>query len=201
MTIVQGSKFRVLLLASAATLGAASQAAAQAKPPAAANGGSTVQEIIVTGSALPTTLDAAAVPVSTVNAQKMQQSGVNTNALEILRKTLPAFEGRGNTGTSNANNTNQNTAGGSQARLRDLDTLVLINGRRAAVDAIAGVGGKIFVDVNLIPPSAIDRVEVLQDGASAIYGSDAVGGVVNFILKQKFEGLEVGGRYAGADGG
>jgi iron complex outermembrane recepter protein len=201
MTIVQGSKYRVLLLASAASLGAAGHAMAQAKPPAAANGGSTVQEIIVTGSALPTTLDAAAVPVSTVNLQKIERSGVNANALEILRKTLPAFEGRGNAGTSNANNTNQNTAGGSQARLRDLDTLVLINGRRAAVDAIAGVGGKIFVDVNLIPPSAIDRVEVLQDGASAIYGSDAVGGVVNFILKQKFEGLEVGGRYAGADGG
>ena len=78
---------------------------------------------------------------------------------------------------------------------------MLIDGRRAAVDAIAGVGGKIFVDVNIIPPSAIERVEVLQDGASAIYGSDAVGGVVNFILKQKFDGLDVGGRVGVADGG
>ena len=97
---------------------------------------------------------------------------------------------------SNANNTNQNTGGGSQLRLRDLDTLVLINGRRVAVDAIAGVGGKIFVDVNQIPPSAIERVEVLADGASAIYGSDAIAGVVNVILRKRYNGTEIGG-YAG----
>ena len=173
-------------------------AADAANPPSDA---ATVGEIIVTGSALPTTLDAVAVPVEMINQEKIQKSGVDTNALEILRKTIPAFEGRGNTGANDANNTNQNTAGGSQVRLRDLDTLVLINGRRAAVSAVAGIGGKIFVDTNQVAPSAIERVEVLTDGASAIYGSDAVGGVVNFILKQKFHGLEVGGRYGGAEGG
>lgn len=160
-----------------------------------------VQEVIVTGSAIPTTLDAVAVPVDNISALKIQEAGVASNALEILRKTVPAFEGRGNTGDSNANNTNQNTGGGSQTRLRDLDTLVLINGRRVAIDAIAGVGGKIFVDVNQVPPSAIDHIEVLEDGSSAIYGSDAVGGVVNFILKHDFEGLDVGGRYASAEKG
>ena len=187
-----------LLLTTALTAVGAGQVQAAAAP---AEASTQVQEIVVTGSAVPTMPDAVAVPVSTINAVKIEHAGVETNALEILRKTLPAFEGRGNTGTSNANNTNQNTAGGSQARLRDLDTLVLIDGRRAAVDAVAGIGGKIFVDVNLIPPSAIERVEVLQDGASAIYGSDAVGGVVNFILKQKFDGLDIGGRVGGADGG
>ncbi|WP_309606974.1 TonB-dependent receptor plug domain-containing protein [Phenylobacterium sp.] len=198
MHIRSGAHFKTVLLATGMTLGLAHATFAQTR---SATKATEVDEVIVTGSALPTTLDAVAVPVSTVSAEKIAKSGVDSNALEILRKSLPAFEGRGNAGSSNANNTNQNTAGGSQARLRDLDTLVLINGRRAAVSAIAGVGGKIFVDVNQIPPSAIARVEVLQDGASAIYGSDAVGGVVNFILKHDFNGLEVGGRYAGAQGG
>jgi iron complex outermembrane receptor protein len=163
--------------------------------------GTTVGEIIVTGSALPTTPDRIVAPVSIVDQHKIDIAGVDSSPLEILRKTLPAFQGRGNIGASNANNTNQNTGGGAQVRLRDLDTLVLINGRRVAVDAIAGVGGKIFVDVDQIPPSAIERVEVLADGASAIYGSDAIGGVVNFVLKRKFDGLEVGGRYAGGERG
>ena len=190
-----GTRYKTALLATAMSLGLTHPALAAPETT------TQVEEIVVTGSALPTTLDAVAVPVSTVSAEEIAKTGVGSNALEVLRKSLPAFQGRGNTGNSNANNTNQNTAGGSQARLRDLDTLVLINGRRAAVSAIAGVGGKIFVDVNQIPPSAIERVEVLQDGSSAIYGSDAIGGVVNFILKKDYDGLEVGGRYAGADGG
>jgi iron complex outermembrane receptor protein len=189
-TSLMASTSLALALASAAR-------ATEAPGPAAA----VVSEIVVTGSALPTTPDRIVAPVTTIDQHKIDIAGVDTTPLEILRKTMPAFQGRGNIGASNANNTNQNTGGGSQLRLRDLDTLVLINGRRVAVDAIAGIGGKIFVDVNQIPPSAIERVEVLADGASAIYGSDAIGGVVNFVLKQKFEGLEVGGRYAGADKG
>ena len=200
MPITKGTSLRLLLLSSALSLTCAGLAHAQPAASAAAKD-DTGGEVIVTGSALPTTLDAVAVPVSTVDHTKILETGVDTNALEILRKSLPAFQGRGNTGNSNANNTNQNTAGGSQARLRDLDTLVLINGRRVAVDAVAGIGGKVFVDVNQIPPSMIDRVEVLQDGSSAIYGSDAVGGVVNFILKKHFDGLELGARYGGAQGG
>jgi iron complex outermembrane receptor protein len=194
---------RTTLLLATTSLGLIAAAAAHAAPAAApaSKDAAEVQEIVVTGSSLPTTPDRVVAPVTTVDAHKIDVSGNNTNALEILRKTVPAFQGRGNVGASNANNTNQNTGGGSQVRLRDLDTLILINGRRVAPDAIAGVGGKIFVDVNQIPPSAIERVEVLADGASAIYGSDAIGGVVNFVLKQKFDGLEVGGRYGGADGG
>ena len=161
---------------------------------------STVQEVVVTGSALPTTPDAVAVPVETINAESIAKAGVNSNELEVLRKEIPSFEGRGNAGSSNANNTNQNTAGGDQAQLRNLDTLVLVDGRRVAVDAIAGLGGKAFVDVSQIPAAAVERVEVLTDGSSAIYGSDAIGGVVNFILKSNYEGLDVGSRYAGADG-
>jgi iron complex outermembrane receptor protein len=198
MTIARRTLTNSLMASTGLALGLAGLAhAAEAPGPAPAS----VSEIIVTGSALPTTPDRIVAPVTMIDQHKIDIAGVDTTPLEILRKTMPAFQGRGNIGASNANNTNQNTGGGSQLRLRDLDTLVLINGRRVAVDAIAGVGGKIFVDVNQIPPSAIERVEVLADGASAIYGSDAIGGVVNFVLKRKFEGFEVGGRYAGADKG
>lgn len=158
------------------------------------------KEIVVTGSALPTTPDQVAVPVSIIGEAQIQKGGVDNNVLELVRKQIPSFAGRSNTGNSNANNTNQNTGGGSQAQLRNLDTLVLINGRRAAVNAIAGLGGKVFVDLAQIPVAAIRRVEVLTDGSSAIYGSDAVGGVINFILKNDYEGLSVDGRYGFADG-
>lgn len=158
------------------------------------------QQIVVTGSALPTAPDDVAVPVSVVGSQDIAKSGVNSNVLEILRKAIPAIAGRSNTGNSNASNNNQRTAGGSSIQLRNLDTLVLVNGRRVAPSAIAGVNGKVFVNVSEIPPDAIDHIEVLTDGASAIYGSDAIGGVVNIILKSDWQGGQVNARYGGADG-
>ncbi|HEY2274602.1 MAG TPA: TonB-dependent receptor plug domain-containing protein [Steroidobacteraceae bacterium] len=169
----------------------ATAAAGQAEAPAE------LPLIVVTGSSIPTTPDAVAVPVETLSAAQLQASGVDSNALEILRKEIPAFQGRSNAGTSNANNNNQNTAGGSQVQLRNLPTLVLVNGRRVAASGIGAVNGKNFVDVNQIPAAAIDHVEVLTDGASSIYGSDAVGGVVNFILKSDYRGLTTGARAAG----
>ena len=189
-------------LAALAALALPAAALAQAKPAAvAAVAADEGAEIIVTGSALPTTPDQVAVPVSVIGAEAIEKGGVNNNVLELIRKQIPSFAGRSNTGNSNANNTNQNTAGGSQAQLRNLDTLVLINGRRSAVNAIAGLGGKVFVDLAQIPAGAIDRVEVLTDGASAIYGSDAVGGVINFILKHDYEGGQIDARYGFAKGG
>jgi iron complex outermembrane receptor protein len=161
---------------------------------------SELQEVVITGSLLPTKPDQAAVPIVTLDARQLEQTGVATNPLEILRKSIPAFAGRSNTGNSNANNNNQNTAGGSQMQLRNLPTLVLINGERVANSAVAGINGKNFVDVNQIPAAAIDHVEVLTDGASSLYGSDAIGGVVNFILKSNVDGLTAGGRYGGASG-
>ncbi|HWS61669.1 MAG TPA: TonB-dependent receptor plug domain-containing protein [Steroidobacteraceae bacterium] len=159
-----------------------------------------LEAVVVTGSNLPTAPDEVAVPVSVLGADLIDRAGVNSNVLEVLRKSLPSFAGRSNAGNSNANNNNQNTAGGSQVQLRNLDTLVLVNGRRVATSGINAIGGKNFVDVNQIPAAAIDRIEVLTDGASAIYGSDAIGGVVNIILKSNTEGLEVGSRLGFADG-
>lgn len=174
-------------------------AAAAAEPPVdSSNTDTTVlQEVVVTGSNIPTAPDEVAVPVDTLSADQLQASGVDSNALDILRKEIPAFEGRSNAGNSNANNNNQNTAGGSQLQLRNLPTLVLVNGRRVANSGVGAINGKNFVDVNQIPAEAIDHVDVLTDGASSIYGSDAVGGVVNFILKSDYRGVS-GGAHVGS---
>src|SRR5689334_1318572 len=88
------------------------------------------ETVVVTGSAIPTAPDQVAATVTTVSADDIAAAGVSTNALDILRKQVPAIIGRGNTGASNANNLNQNTAGGSQLLLSNMDTLVLVNGRR-----------------------------------------------------------------------
>jgi len=158
-----------------------------------------LQEVIVTGTSIPVAPDEVAVPLQLLSAEQLEASGVDSNALEILRKEIPAFQGRSNAGTGNANNNNQNTAGGSQVQLRNLPTLVLVNGRRVANSGIGAINGKNFVDVNQIPAAAIDHVEVLTDGASSIYGSDAVGGVVNFILKSDYKGFTAGARVGSAE--
>jgi iron complex outermembrane receptor protein len=153
--------------------------------------------LTITGSNLPTAADTVDVPVTVVGNHDIADTGLNANMLDIMRKLVPAFAGRSTIGAANATNSNQNTAGGSQIQLRNLDTLVLIDGRRVAVSgANADNGGKNFVDVSQIPTAAIDRIEVLTDGASAIYGSDAVGGVINIILKHDYQGAEFGGRFA-----
>jgi Outer membrane cobalamin receptor protein len=161
-----------------------------------------MQQVTVTGTLLPIDPNAAAVPVTTLDAANLLQTGVSSNMLETLRKVVPAFAGRSNAGASNAQNRNQFTAGGSQVELRNLPTLVLVNGQRMALDAVAGLSGsKNFVDISQIPAAALERVDVLTDGASSLYGSDAVGGVVNFILKQDYHGVTFGAHYGTADGG
>jgi iron complex outermembrane receptor protein len=171
-----------------------------ASSPAGASPPKNEQAIVITGSALPTSPDQVTVPVTIVDSAQIQKAGVATNVLEILRKQVPAFGGRSSTGNSNATNNNQRTAGGSSIQLRNLDTLILVNGRRVAPSAVSGINGKIFVNVSEIPPDAIDHIEVLTDGASAIYGSEAIGGVVNIILKSNWHGGQVNARYGGADG-
>ena len=210
---------RFALLASSALCGLLGNAAAQTAPmtgdnliktPALpqANAGSAQkhrdkgsEEIVVTGSRLRTRPDQAVAAVTRVDSAKIAQSGLNSNTLEILRKEVPAFQGRGNTGNSNANNLNQNTGGGAVSQLHNLDTLVLIDGRRAAISGIAGIGGKAFVDLNEIAPGAIDHIEVLTDGASSIYGSDAIGGVVNIILKKNQTGTQFDTRFGFGNNG
>lgn len=149
----------------------------------------------VTGSYLAPAANVVAIPVITVDAKAIQNSGENVNVLDILKKTVPQFTGNTNLGHENGNISNNLTYGGSQLALRNATTLVLIDGRRMAYAPVSATGGFQFVDVNMIPVAAIDRIEILADGASAIYGSDAVAGVVNIILKSDYEGFEAGGRY------
>src|SRR5260370_37985069 len=116
----------------------ANPAGAPANEAPAASEPTALEAITVTGSLLPTTPDQVAVSVITLDARQMEQNGISTNPLEILRKAIPSFAGRSNAGTSNANNDNQRTAGGSQLPLRHPPTLLLVNGPRVANSGLGG---------------------------------------------------------------
>lgn len=151
---------------------------------------------VVTGSHIPTTetaFDARTIPVDIVDRAEIEQSGYTT-ASELLQRMTASNAGS----VPIANNATGFTAAASSTSLRGLGpdaTLVLINGSRVASYPIGTGGTTAFVDLNSIPISAIERVEVLKDGASATYGADAVAGVVNIILRRDFEGTEVSVNY------
>jgi iron complex outermembrane receptor protein len=155
-----------------------------------------LEKFVVTGSNIPMAADALAIPVTVIGQEQIDESGVSSSVLEILRKGSPQFSGNGNIGNENAQIATGSNYGGGQVSVHNLATLVLIDGQRVAVDPATAQGGNEFVDVNMIPVAAIDKIEVLSDGASAIYGSDAIGGVVNIILKKDFNGFDIGARYA-----
>jgi outer membrane receptor protein involved in Fe transport len=147
-------------------------------------------DIIVTGSRIPRANVAAANPISVVGAEEIENTGA-VNLDSILQR-LPASAGfAGNQG--NAYWTGRGW-GTSQVNLRGLGinrTLTLLNGRRLVS---GGTGANTSPDLNMIPTQALERVDVLKDGASAIYGTDAVAGVVNLITKRNFEGLGLAAR-------
>lgn len=157
-----------------------------------------LDKFVVTGSLIPIAANTPAVPISIVTSVDIENTGVSNDLTDVLKKANPSFFGRGNLGQENANTRANGTNGASTVALRNRATLVLINGRRASISPVAATGGGAFVDVSLIPVSAVERVEILSDGASATYGSDAVSGVVNFILKSDYRGAEIGGSYGWA---
>jgi iron complex outermembrane receptor protein len=144
-----------------------------------------VERIEVTGSRLRSTDMQGFSPVQVIDSSDIDMSSV-ANIQELLLKN-PAF---GSPGISRTNsNFNTSSAGAATVDLRNLGasrTLVLVNGRRF----VSGVPGSSSVDLNSIPTQFIDRVEIMTGGASAIYGSDAVAGVVNIIYKKEFQGIE-----------
>jgi iron complex outermembrane recepter protein len=158
-----------------------------------------LEEIVVTGSHI-RGVEVSASPVLRFDRRDLDRSGYSTVAqfIESLPQNSGAGASQDTVGTDSAVG---NNAYGSAVNLRALGpgaSLVLLNGRRLAP---GGNGGR-FVDISMIPLSAIERVEVLTDGASAIYGSDAVGGVVNFVLRKDYDGAETGVRYGSVtDGG
>jgi outer membrane receptor protein involved in Fe transport len=159
-------------------------------PLAAAIAQTPAEEVVITGSRIARASDfESPSPVITVDHEAIEKSGYNN--LQQLMERIPAngagaFSTRGNNQDSTAN-------GAASISLRGLGadaTLVLVNGRRVAVSAFAENVTTNFVDINSIPVAAIERVEVLKDGSSAVYGSDAVAGVVNIVLRKDFQGFE-----------
>src|ERR1700757_3344741 len=157
------------------------------------------ERVVVTGSNISTAGETGPDPVDTYPPEKIEKiRGRNTT--DLLTK-LP--QEMGSTINQNANG----VAGGDGSVIPNLrgllpkENLVLIDGKRAAIiGSGGGVGagaspGVAGVDINLIPFPMIDHIDILKDGASAVYGSDAVAGVVNFFLIHKFRGLEIGGSY------
>ncbi len=150
-----------------------------------------MQRVEVTGSSIKRVAKEGALPVQVITFDQIEKQGITTT--EQLVRTLSA-NGTGADNMTSGNNVfgadaDRVSGGASFASLRGLgpsSTLVLLNGRRIATH---GASGK-SVDLNSIPLGAIARVEILKDGASAIYGTDAIGGVINFILKTNYSGVE-----------
>lgn len=182
-----------VLSASLVTTALAQTAPASATPPGAQK--VELEKFIVTGSLIPIAAGSPAIPVRTLSIEDIEKTGINTDLADVLRRGTPQFYGGNNIGSDRANTDSGDSNGGSAVSLRNRATLVLINGRRAVTSPVVASGGSAFVDVSTIPMAAIERIEVLSDGASATYGSDAVSGVINVILKSNYTGAEIGGSY------
>lgn len=152
-----------------------------------------IERVEVTGSRLKGVDLEGTIPLTVLDQDAIKRSGANT--IHELLKDLSVFKGGSGTfSTSESGGTSTSTpAGQSAASLRGMGpsaTLTLINGRRVAPSSFAA-GTENFVDVNSIPLAAIERIDILATGASAVYGADAVAGVINYILKDDFEGAEI----------
>ncbi len=145
-----------------------------------------VKEVVVTGSRIRAPGLTSTSPLTVVTQQAFKDIGATS--VEQLLNELPAVVASQNSGLSGLSN------GTSTVDLRDLNpkrTLVLVNGRRLMPGDPAGTGPGPVPDINIIPVTLIDRVDVVTGGASAVYGSDAVAGVVNFIMKKDFQGVRI----------
>jgi len=156
-----------------------------------------VEKIIVTGSRIKGVDLEGTQPLVVINAKDIRNSGASSIS-ELMQQISQTRGGSGSFSTSESGATSTSTpAGQAAASLRGLgpsSTLTLINGRRVAASSFAS-GTQNFVDINGIPLAAIERIEVLATGASAIYGADAVAGVINYILKKDYQGAELNVSY------
>ncbi|WP_337186030.1 TonB-dependent receptor [Phenylobacterium sp.] len=177
------------MLAVAFSLGLAATAAAQASAPAE------VEEVVVTGSFIAGTPENAALPVDVLSAQDLEKQGSPT--VVQLVKTITSSQS--SLGESNRYNGGAGTATINLRGFGASRTLTLMNGRRLADSPAAAFQGG-GANLNFIPTAAVGRIEILKDGAAATYGSDAIGGVVNFITRRDLDGLDVEGEYSLIDG-
>ena len=146
-----------------------------------------VEEIVVTGSRIPRRDFTTPSPLTTVDSLELRLSGTTNleDALDALPQVIPGYNRTANDPVGRRHDATVNLRGLGESR-----TLVLVDGRRFISSATDGV-----VDINNIPAALIDRTELVTGGASAVYGSDALAGAVNFILKDSFEGIEVHAQY------
>ncbi|MCP5284735.1 MAG: TonB-dependent receptor [Burkholderiaceae bacterium] len=175
---------RIALAALLATTGSA--ALAQQTAPA--------QRIEITGSAIKRTSAEGPAPVEIVNRQDIERSGAS-NINELLR-SIPSIDIFDQGELASNSPAGSGTANVLLRGLSESEVLVLLNGRRVPVNALydsSGAGAAF--DVNSLPIGAIERIEILKDGASAIYGADAVAGVINFITRTDYQGLELTANY------
>ena len=163
-------------------------------PLAQAQDDETVEEIVVTGSHIRRTEFDSRAPIQIVDQAEMDLIGA-AQPVEMLKQLSV------NSGSQMYGETNDR-AGVSQFNIRNLglgSTLTLLNGKRAGIASVADATGTDFVDINQYPLAMIERIEVLTNGASATYGSQAVAGVANIITRKGFEGLEVSAGYSNAE--
>ncbi|OHX20755.1 TonB-dependent receptor plug domain-containing protein [Chromobacterium sphagni] len=162
-------------------------------PQALAEGSGELDRVEVTGSNIKRSIkQEKALPVTIIRTEEATKQGFTT--VEQVVNSLASNQ----SGLVSASSVQSVSGGASYASLRGLGsqyTLVLLDGRRVASQAISGYA----TDLNAIPLSVIERIEVLRDGASAIYGTDAIGGVINFITKKSFSGLTIGGEMVSTE--
>ncbi|MET0265058.1 MAG: TonB-dependent receptor plug domain-containing protein, partial [Duganella sp.] len=156
-----------------------------------------VQRVEITGSSIKRTAAETAGSLQILTREDIDRTG-ETTALGILN-TAAAVSTNLNAASSGSATFANGSSGVSMRGLGKVATLVLVNGRRIAPYAFADAAQQSFTNIDAIPASAIERVEILKDGASAIYGSDAIAGVVNIILRKEFTGARISANYREAD--
>jgi iron complex outermembrane recepter protein len=188
-TLAQSLALSTCLVSPVLVAPAFAQTAAETVPAAQAAPKRTVETVVVTGSSIKRAVNNSALPIQIITRDDIDREGISSpeqlmmlltsagNGPDNLASNADVVAGaqRGNNGASSANLRGQGSAG----------TLVLFNGRRVAAHGLNGGS----VDINQIPFAAIERVDVLKDGASAIYGTDAIGGVINYITRKDFQGF------------
>ncbi|CAN5813003.1 TonB-dependent receptor [soil metagenome] len=148
-----------------------------------------IQRVEVTGSNIKRIALEGVSPITVMTRDDIIRSGA-TSVLDVMRNLTSAG---GNGGEFSSSSSFRN--GATSVSLRGLPTLILLNGYRLPNSGSDEYSGSTSVDLNSIPLSAIERIDVLKDGASAIYGTDAVGGVINFILRKDYQGLNLDASY------
>ncbi len=160
-----------------------------------------LKRVEVTGSNIKRAQKEGTSPIETITAVEIKNSGAAT--VQQLMRQITSIGSTSYNDTPTQNGFSRGVAVASLRNLSGTSTLILLNGRRITPSAYANPnnGTSTLYDLNSIPISALERVEIFKDGASAVYGSDAIGGVINFITKTNYQGMEISARAGANDNG